>query len=385
MKKTESLPRHTILANTPTRFGAALTDVAIFFFGFLLLFLTASSPIFATTVLRSKYDSLNKYEIDSHLVYLNPETNTTEVYQSEDDYTVYETPIRYFYLSYLTGENITKEDEKAPNYNIEMENEDGVKYLPKDYYTVEWYNYNILGITRDDPDAEMSSCYFTYQKTDGVYDKSKIGIPRTQRYNKDRNMVVDLTNNDLAVYMKPIYQKAFTHLTAQSFYYPLASEVSFFSALMAVIPLFLSGVIFYVIIPLFLKDQATLGKKLFKLGLANNKGYKAKKTQLLMRFIPMFLVLAFLVGLYFLDILTSTLVILVIILTSFGLAMASPKHMALHDYVAQTIVIDAKGSILFNDQSEELIYLEKEDNKEKERVSSKENEDGEEPEISYEK
>ena len=62
--------------------------------------------------------------------------------------------------------------------------------------------------------------------------------------------------------------------------------------------------------------------------------------------------------------------------------MASPKKASLHDFVARTIVIDDKTSIIFENEIEEEAYLLKEDNLEE---VVKEEGDGEEPEISYEK
>ena len=109
-----------------------------------------------------------------------------------------------------------------------------------------------------------------------------------------------------------------------------------------------------------------------------------------MRFIPYVLVLIFMLIFYFLDIVTTLLIVSAIVLVSFGLSMGSPRKSALHDFVAQTMVIDARGSIIFNDEAQELDFLEKEEmiiNAGKSVTKRKENEDyeGEEPPISYEK
>ena len=72
--------------------------------------------------------------------------------------------------------------------------------------------------------------------------------------------------------------------------------------------------------------------------------------------------------------------------------IATPKHMALHDLTALTMVIDYKESIIFNNSFEELEYIEMEEKKDearhKERLmsdKSKYDDETEEPEISYEK
>ena len=60
--------------------------------------------------------------------------------------------------------------------------------------------------------------------------------------------------------------------------------------------------------------------------------------------------------------------------------MASPKKSSLHDFTAQTIVVDDKTSIIFDNEAEEEMYLLKEDNM---PLSSPE--EGEEPVLKYEK
>lgn len=387
MRKVE-IPRHTILAPTGNRFLAALLDIVFTLITFLLLYVLAFSPLFNFNLTGAMYKKMDEFALNAHLVYKN-EDGTTLTYHSDDDYTIYETSTRYFYLTYLTGEGIS-EEYAAPNYNTEMKTSDGTMILPKDYYTVSWYNLNVLGIDREDPDSEMSTCYFTYQKVGETYDKNQIGIPREKRYSSDKGEQIDITKQDLAKYMLTKYEKAYTHLTAQNFYSPIYKEYTFYGGLSAIIPLFISGLVCYVIIPFFRKDGATLGKMLLKLGLANFRGYKFKKSQLLMRFIPYVLVLIFMLIFYFLDIVTTILIVSAIVLVSFGLSMGSPRKSALHDFVAQTMVIDARGSIIFNDEAQELDFLEKEEmiiNAGKPVNKRKENEDeeGEEPPISYEK
>lgn len=384
MKKVE-IPRHTILASPANRFMAAIMDFAFLFATFLLLYVLCFSPIFGINITGPLYKEMDNYALNAHLVYKETEDSESQTYHSDDDYTVYESKTRYFYLTYLTGEGIS-EDIAAPNAKTEMKTDDGTSILPKDYYTVSWYNLNVLGINRDDPDSAMSTCYFTYQKVGDEYDKTQIGIPRAHRYSSDKGEQIDITAQDLAKYMLTKYQNAYTHLTAQNFYRPVHEKYTFYGGLSAIIPLFISGLICYVLVPFIRKDNATLAKMIMKLGLANFRGYKMKKSQLLMRFIPFTLVLAFMLIFYYLDIVTTILIVASVILVSFGLSMGSPRKSALHDFVAMTMVIDEKGSIIFVDEAQELDFLEKEDwiiNNGKPK--QKEDEGGEEPPLSYEK
>ena len=61
--------------------------------------------------------------------------------------------------------------------------------------------------------------------------------------------------------------------------------------------------------------------------------------------------------------------------------MASPKKAALHDFAARTIVIDLHSSTIFLNELEEEAYIAKEDG----LVVVEKDENGEEPELSYEK
>lgn len=103
--------------------------------------------------------------------------------------------------------------------------------------------------------------------------------------------------------------------------------------------------------------------------------------QLAMRVMPVFVVLLALLIPIWTDVVFIFIMFLVMFLVSFALSMSSPKRKSLHDFTAGTIVIDLKGSILFNNELEEEEYILKEDNlfEDKPIVA------GEEPELRYEK
>ena len=78
-------------------------------------------------------------------------------------------------------------------------------------------------------------------------------------------------------------------------------------------------------------------------------------------------------------------ILLTIFLVSFAIAMASPKKTALHDLTARTIVVDLASSILFENEVEEEQYILKEDNLIDDVVDTRDDDEGEEPELRYEK
>ena len=121
---------------------------------------------------------------------------------------------------------------------------------------------------------------------------------------------------------------------------------------------------------------------MFGLGLANSDGYLLDNKRLFMRLLPLVVVDASLLLLIGVNLYIVMSIVLIMFLVSFALAMSSPKKMSLHDITARTIVVDLKNSKLFASVSEEEAYVLKEDNLLWEEKSDNE---GEEPEISYEK
>ena len=101
-----------------------------------------------------------------------------------------------------------------------------------------------------------------------------------------------------------------------------------------------------------------------------------------MRFVPFAVIDISLFFLILVNLYVVLLIVLIIFLVSFALAMSSPKRMSLHDLTARTIVVDLKSSTLFSTVQEEEAYVLKEDNL---LWEEKKDDEGEEPELKYEK
>lgn len=371
MQKKYSLPRHTILAKQSSRFGAGIVDFAITFLFTLIFYYGCFGLIFTNFVTNEDLGTMSSYEINSHLVIYNEETNKTDIIKSDDNYLEYEVPVKYFYMSYLTGENIEVPDGgdtsnpfkyAAPNYDRRVNIGDDKYVSTKEFYSIEWYNYNVLGIDDTNYDEngltnEKISAYFTYQLDEkGKIDKTKFGVPRTTRYSSDRGEMEEITPTQLAKFYKQKYMEAYYTLVDQPFYSNVATHYNFYTGISVMLPFVIGSIISYVIIPLFNNRGATIGKLIFKLGLANYEGYQYKKYQLLFRIIPLLLTAC---SIFFVksSIYICAIIICVISLSSFGVMMGSPKKCALHDFVARTIVIDYKVSKIFSDPVEEEKYL----------------------------
>lgn len=369
-----TLPRHTNLANQGPRIGAFFIDVAIclgigiaFFFGCFRLILNP--------VARPYRAELIQEELNSHLCYRNEETGAVDVLPSDSSFEKYRDTIAYYFMNYLTGENLDEPGTGSRLANEPIKNEKGEMVPKKDYYTIPWYNYNILGIKAADPESDPE-CLFTYVKVGDVYDKTQLGIP------KDPSKVAAI---DVDKYMKNAYVQTYIQdFNKLSYVVDLSNKYTFIYSLEFVLSGIMGAIITYVIIPLFFRQGRTIGKKVFKLALATSDGYAFHNKQLIMRVMPLIVVmLAFLIPIWN-DFFLLLLIPLIIFLVSFALAMASPKKAALHDFTARSIVVDDKSSLIFENEMEEDLFIRKEDGIIDDEDSVLES-DGEEPEISYEK
>ena len=339
-----TLPRHTNLAKQGSRTGAFFIDIAIgfaitlaFVFGcFNLIFKSQTEPC---------EKILEKAETECGLL-AKDETGQSIRIARSTAISKLQSVTQNFYLSYLPGKTLYKESEKQKEHSVE------------------WFNVKILEV-----DDSNKNSIFTF---DGG-DKNKPAIvkegvaedeAREFIYGKYEDALYDVFYNIDFVKEATIKEVRFSSLS-----FMLSSFIGF-------------GVT-YLLLPLILKDGQTVGKKVFKIGLANSDGYKFKNRQLLMRFMP-FLVCD--LGILIFTELSLYLVLmiyLIIFLVSFALAMASPKKMSLHDFTARTIVVDLKTSRLFVDENEEEKYLIEEDHILEEVVEQEY--EGEEPKLKYEK
>lgn len=351
-----TLPRHTNLAGQGLRIVAAIVDFAItlavglaFLYG---VFMFAFSPI------TSKYENqLNAYRTESHLMVKDEKGNVTNAPRSIESY---QSAVEGFYLRYMAG-NPLEGEAVSPNAYKAL-NINGEAVMPKDYYTVEYFNREVLGITQDDPEGDISESYFTYKKDgSGNYLKNEIAIRRDVRYDASVGHKVEITDEAFLSNYEYIYVNANYYLVSQSFYQNASMPYQFTLQAEIALATFVSGVLSYIVMPLVLKNGQTLGKKIFGFGLASYDGYKFHTWQLYLRYVPFFVVNLAMLAPIWTSIALSLGIFLAVILISFALMMASPKKTALHDFAARTIVVDIKTSILFENELEEEEYIRKED------------------------
>ena len=286
MRKTsQSLPRHTNLASQGLRFVATIVDIAIGL-AITLVFYFACFNLILSNTTNELRETMDTYRLESHLQIKREDGSVGIV---ENTVESYESALQGYYLRYLTGKPLEGEG-IAPNSNKTIV-VDNVEVLPKDLYTVSYYNKNVLGITQDNPDGEQSASYFTYQKDEnGNFLKDELAIKRDHYYDADLGHQVELTDTLFLAKYQEIYVTAYYHLVNQEFFTVISNDYYFFYTLGIVASIAIAGIINYIVIPFFMKNGQTIGKKIFKLGLASYDGYKFSNFQLLLRIVPFLLV-----------------------------------------------------------------------------------------------
>ena len=366
-----TLPRHTNLAKQSSRTGAFFVDVAIFG-AILLVFLFGCFRFILNPVAEPYRKKLETEQINSHLRYKD-ENGELQVIKDDAPFLEYRNVISYYYMNYLTGD-VTEPGTGSPIADEKIKNEAGELVSKKDYYTVEWFNRYVLQITAADPEKD-SNCLFTYEKVDGVYDTTKLGIP------KDVTLV---KTSDVNKHMQSAFLSAYvSSFNELSYIKDWTNKSNFIYSLEFVLSGIIAAIVTYIVFPVIFKEGRTVGKKIFKLALANKEGYRFHNHQLSMRVMPLIVVLLSLLIPIWTDLFLLVIIPMIVFLVSFALAMASPKKAALHDFTARTIVVDDKTSIIFDNELQEEKYLLMEDNLTPDIDEVPE--DGEEPELRYEK
>lgn len=120
-----------------------------------------------------------------------------------------------------------------------------------------------------------------------------------------------------------------------------------FSTVAMIIPcICVFALIFALIIPLCMRNQETIGKKILSLAVISKSGYKMNKWLLVPRF------LVYVIFEYVLGICTFGGCFLI----SYTMFMFAKNRRCLHDFAASSVVIDYKESIYFETPKEEKYY-----------------------------
>ena len=250
--------------------------------------------------------------------------------------------LSYFYTVYLTNDTTKMVDGYvgSSDYNVTEFDVDGAKVLQKDYYTIKWFNENVLELPQEGKEAKND--YFAYQKDGENDDYTKIGTVNPKYVKESTIDGVTTKTVDASKEMKDFafgkYKEAVNTLYKQSDIVNSNKKIDNTNKLISLIARLAMVLIVTIIIPLCLKGGKTLGKLMFKTALEKPNGEPIARWQVLPR--GLFYVLIP-VALYFIS---NTWVQIGIVaglfVVSLIMMMFTKNHIALHDLIAQTIVVE---------------------------------------------
>lgn len=350
--KREKILNKFAQPKTFNRFVAAAVDAACFglvaYGGSLLTGLIVSktdTKLESSNVLLAEHISSNSLcKVDEQKGYLKYESN--ELFTlGEDNRITAETVLKDYYLSYLTGENLKEGNVASLNYDKVVQN----GLLPKEFYTVEWLNENVL-------DAHEDSGYFVYVKNDGVVDKNVLAV-----LNEDYIIGEDIKSvkydKKLEDFVLKAYDKAISHFYAQDFIKNANNYISMVTSFEVFGACLLSALIFYVIIPACNQYGITIGKKIMGLILINESGFRLDRWRLLLRVIPL-LVGAAIIS-FIPNISLELICVVILFIVSLTLGMFTPHKTALHDLIGRTIVVSRDNAVVCIDINQyNILYKE---------------------------
>ena len=253
--------------------------------------------------------------------------------------------VRYYYESYLTNQNVELPNPKgghtydpvldkfvAPSYNDAIPTESG-DVLPKDFYTEQWFNQNILKV------GDESSVYI---------------------YNSTNEVVVKEGIEEAAVlnYSHKLAYNAQKHLFESQYFANINNSIKWIQIFNMGVPYLLMMCVMYLLPSMIFANGETLGKKFMGICLVNSKGYCVTKPQVLLRFLVFFVEITFslvIVGVGLTSLATLGIGVVLLLVGT----LVNKNKRALHDYAAGTMVVITKSSMFFKNLEEEEAYEKK--------------------------
>lgn len=342
---------------------AALLDAVLAVFLFFLLMMYVTTPIANKTMGYSDlHQDYLRYQTASHL-YVYQQSNedgSVSLIEVKDyekaidvnkDSTIVsliniseESPsyllehLRYYYLSYLTGENIELPESNTRTYDMVADHfvsphyqdaVEGTSVLPKDYYTEEYFNKKVLLLESE------GAKYFDAASWD-----SRVSVKE------------DVDVEAVTKFLKAQANAAQKELYYTDYMQKMNKDAKRIQIFIIFVPYFFVLPLVYFLPSMLFKNGETLGKLTMHVCLVSKDGYKVKKRQIIFRFIIFLIELTlsfFILGVGITSLATAGVgVFLLFIATVF-----TPKYRSLHDLAAATMVIDSRTSVWFESKEKE--------------------------------
>ena len=296
----------------------------------LLLFIILQSTIVSLVVNKAfdfdtKRTTLMERELDSHLfeagIYNGETYDCLTLNQSFDKesgvaFDHYHEKIVYFYT------------------NFSALNDDGKELIDIKNYYKEIQESNLFDVTGD----------YNSPETFSATPKSDVEESQMREF-----------------YQNTAYQSALDALAYDEVILPIQNSLLTAHVIQILVSCTLSSIVFLLVVPMCNKKGQTLGMMFMKTAVVNRaNGFQAKKTQVLIRFLILFLF----------EGLLSVFILGLPALISFTMMMFSKENNSLHDYFSASIVVDLSRTRIFKNEQEFLDYVAKEEEAKKSYTSS---------------
>ena len=333
------------------RFMAFFIDAVLTLFAGLGLFVGFSALFSNISSVKELKVKFNNIITESNVM----EVKDNKSYVKEFD--TYEQYVENYYTFY---------NEFLPKYNESKK--------PVDKY---WFNVFVLGL--DDINNTYSADQlssrsgavttgkdiFEYKVVEGETKYDLIGIPKA--YNQGQKGYSDLNDEERIKVMSYFFNGKDDNLSVSYFCVLEISKIPELNELYSdytlwdttvpiLLALLICYLIFFLVIPLCLRDGKTLGKQFFKLSLVSKSYYSVKKSQIVLRYLPqalLFVIVALFLGFNAITIGIGTIAVL----GSYGMAIFGKNHESIHDMIAGTYVVIDEDSLWFKNEHEEEYAL----------------------------
>lgn len=299
------------------RTTAAAIDAAFLILSFWLIYFFSYQTTLYPTLdeafsISSSYNQMTEYQKASHLVNITEDGTLSDVSGTYEDYM---NSIHEYYFVYNANGNEVNPSPLA--------------------YTIKDWNVNILGLP-EDPKYRNESEYFNFDKDpDGNDDPTKEGVLKQSLYGDDGKLT-ESSKNSLKTYFQNKYLAAQDELMKMPYYKSLQDQSDLGIFVVLSISFVTPFLIFYLILPLASKYNATLGKRFMGLMVIDYRGKPLKKWLLSIRTIPA--LVSFIIALLLNSIIYSLSFMILVFMISWGLSIFSKRKRALHDFVSLSVV-----------------------------------------------
>lgn len=200
-------------------------------------------------------------------------------------------------------------------------------------------------------EAISDSSYYIQQKKDNT---------KLFDYNEETNVATfkaDASSDDKVEWITSMYNGVTSREAFKNYHdgkiIKLSSDINMTSRIISYSAMLVAIFLFYFVIPLLLKDGQTLGKKCLALGVVNKAdGFAVTNLNLFIRFLSFFVI----------EYLLSSFLMYGPLLISLIVMILNKKGQSIHDLLARTMVVDKNTYIIYKNQEEYNVHLEKENN-----------------------